>query len=289
MFDQKIIIAIDFFYNKDYRVDNTLFIEYIVLLIALAVGMYVYWKRRLIDEISKKHQVIDELGSLQKQQNFFIQKMIHEMNTPLTAIELNLSVLSKECPNIRNVDMIKGSARILATIYEDIAFLARKEKMCYFPEWIDLGEFIADRILYFDAMTVVKEILIEINIDEGYSIHMSRTELQRVVDNNLSNAIKYTMEMAQVISISIENKEDSIELIFKDNGIGMSEEEQQKIFETYYRGNIEQHGLGLGMSIIKDICDDYKISINVKSARGKGSSFIYHIPKEMVRQTLIKQ
>jgi len=251
--------------------------------------MYVYWKRRLIEEISKKYQVIDELCTLQKQQNFFIQKMIHEMNTPLSAIELNLSVLAKECPNIRNVDMIKGSARVLATIYEDIAFLARKEKMCHLPEWIDLGEFIADRILYFDAMTVVKEIVIEMDIDEGCSIHMSRTELQRVVDNNLSNAIKYTMQIGQVISIFISYQEEALYLTFKDNGIGMTEEDQQKLFEAYYRGQTDQHGLGLGMSIIKDICDDYKISINVKSARGEGSSFVYRIPKEMVRQTLVKQ
>jgi len=253
-----------------------------VLLIAL-IGVYWYWKRRLIDEISKKQHAIDDLHALQKQQDFFIKKMIHEMNTPLSAIELNISVLSKECPNIRNVDMIKGSTRILATIYDDIAFLTRKEKFCHPPEWIDLSEFIADRILYFDAMCIVKDILIEMNIDEGYSIHMSRTELQRLIDNNLSNAIKYTMQMSQVISILIVKDEDSIELIFKDNGIGMSEEEQKKIFETYYRGNIEQHGLGLGMSIIKDICDDYNISISIESVKGTGSSFIYRIPKEIIR------
>lgn len=268
---------------------NAWLVGYLALLMALTLGMYVYGKRRLIDEVTRKQFAIDELHALQKQQNFFIQKMIHEMNTPLSAIELNLSVLSKECPNNRNVDMIKGSARILASIYDDIAFLARKEKMCHLREWINLEEFIADRILYFDAMTVVKEILIEMDIDEGYSIFMSRTELQRVIDNNLSNAIKYTIQTAQVISVLISYQDEALYLTFKDSGIGMNEEEKEKLFEAYYRGHTDQHGLGLGMSIIKDICDDYKISINVKSARGEGSSFIYGIPKDMVRQTLVKQ
>ncbi len=258
------------------------FAGYMVLLIAF-IGVYWYSKRRLIDEISKKQHAIDELHALQKQQDFFIKKMIHEMNTPLSAIELNISVLSKECPNIRNVDMIKGSARILATIYDDIAFLTRREKFCHPPEWIDLGEFIADRILYFDAMCVVKDILIEMNIDENYSIYISRTELQRLIDNNLSNAIKYTMQMNQIISILISYQEDVLCLTFKDNGIGMNEEEKEKLFEAYYRVNSGEHGLGLGMSIIKDICDHHMISIDVESSRGKGSSFTYSIPKEMIQ------
>jgi signal transduction histidine kinase len=268
--------------------NNTWFIEYTGLVILLATWMYGYWKRRLSDEISKKQCAIDELHTLQKQQDFFIKKIIHEMNTPLTAIELNLSVLSKECPNIRNVDMIKGSARILATIYDDIAFLTRKEKFCHPAEWIDLGEFIADRILYFDAMCIVKDILIEMNIDGNYSIYISRTELQRLIDNNLSNAIKYTMQMNQIISILISYQDDVLCLTFKDNGIGMNEDEKEKLFEAYYRVNTAEHGLGLGMSIIKDICDDHKISIEVESARGHGSSFKYCIPKEMVQQTLVK-
>lgn len=269
-------------FKKRQIVNIIYFTGYMVLLIAF-IGMYWYWKRRLIDAISKKQHAIDDLHSLQKQQDFFIKKMIHEMNTPLSAIELNISVLSKECPNIRNVDMIKGSARILATIYDDIAFLTRKEKFCHPPEWIDLSEFIADRILYFDAMCIVKDILIEMNIDENYKIYISRTELQRLIDNNLSNAIKYTMQMNQIISILISYEEDVICLTFKDNGIGMNEEEKEKLFEAYYRVNTDQHGLGLGMSIVKDICDDHKISIDVESARGKGSSFTYSIPKEMIQ------
>lgn len=267
---------------------DAFFFGNIAVLILLGVGMHAYWTRRLTGEISKKQSAIDELHALQKQQDFFIKKIIHEMNTPLSAIELNISVLSKECPNIRNVDMIKGSARILATIYDDIAFLTRKEKFCHPPEWIDLGEFIADRILYFDAMCIVKEILIEMNIDGNYNIYISRTELQRLIDNNLSNAIKYTMQLNQIISILITYQDDVLCLTFKDNGIGMNEDEKDKLFEAYYRVNTAEHGLGLGMSIIKDICDDYKISIHVESSRGNGSSFTYCIPKEMVQQTLVK-
>jgi signal transduction histidine kinase len=255
--------------------------------IVLLIGMFFYWYRRLQVEIAQKQQALEERDILQKQQDFFIRKMVHEMNTPLSAIELNISVIIRDYPNVRNLEMIKSSARILSTIYDDIAFLSRKEYLCPVAEWINIEEFIADRILYFDAMLTVKEIVIEMEIDEGYEVHISRTELQRLIDNNLSNAVKYTQLRGEII-IVISKESHGLLLTFRDNGIGMSEKGQQKLFEVYYRGNAHHQGLGLGMSIIKDICDANSISITVESTKGQGSSFIYHIPETIIRQTLIK-
>lgn len=257
-------------------------------IILLLIGMLLYWNRRLKREITQKQQALEDRDILQKQQDFFIRKMVHEMNTPLSAIELNISVLMRDFPNVRNLEMIKSSARILSTIYDDIAFLSRKEYLCPVAEWINVEEFIADRILYFDAMLSVKEIVIEMEIDEGYEVHISRTELQRLIDNNLSNAVKYTQQQGEIIIIVISQEPDGLLLTFKDNGIGMSEEDQNRLFEVYYRGNTHHQGLGLGMSIIKDICDANGISIRVESIKGEGSSFIYRFPASIVRQTLIK-
>lgn len=254
---------------------------------SVLVVVFFYWNRRLQGEIVQKQKALEERDILQKQQDFFIQKMVHEMNTPLSAIELNISVLIRDYPHVRNLEMIRGSTRILSTIYDDIAFISRKEYLCQLPEWINLEEFIADRILFFDAMLSVKEIIIEMEIDDGYSIHISRTELQRLIDNNLSNAIKYTQENGEIVII-VSKQADGLTMTFRDNGIGMSDEDQQRLFEVYYRGNTHLQGLGLGMSIIKDICDSYAISISIESSKGKGSSFIYHIPENIVRQTLIK-
>lgn len=256
-------------------------------IILLLIGMLLYWNRRLKREITQKQQALEERDILQKQQDFFIRKMVHEMNTPLSAIELNISVLMRDFPAERNLEMIKSSARILSTIYDDIAFLSRKEYLCPVAEWINIEEFIADRILYFDAMLSVKEIVIEMEIDEGYEVHISRTELQRLIDNNLSNAVKYTQQYGEII-IAISQESDGLLLTFKDNGIGMSEEDQNRLFEVYYRGNAHHQGLGLGMSIIKDICDASGISIRVESTKGNGSAFIYHFPASMIQQTLIK-
>lgn len=262
-------------------------ITYSIGIILLLIGMLIYWNRRLQGEIIQKQQALEERDVLQQQQDFFIRKMVHEMNTPLSAIELNISVLLRDYPHVRNLEMIKSSARILSTIYDDIAFLSRKEYLCPIPEWIGIEEFIADRILYFDAMLSIKEIVTEMEIDEGYEVHIAHTELQRLIDNNLSNAVKYTQQNGEIV-IVISKESDGLLLTFRDNGIGMSDEEQQKLFEDYYRGNTHHQGLGLGMSIIKDICDTNAISISVESSKGDGSSFIYHFPEALIRQTLIQ-
>lgn len=264
--------------------DTSLLLWMIVFVLLTFLATYLYMQKRVQKEITTKENVISELRELQQQQNFFVQKMIHEMNTPLNSIELNIGILAKEC-DTHYLEMIKSSARILATIYDDIVFVARKEKLCYPIEWIDLSEFIADRILYFHSISLVKEIIIEFDTDEGYHILMSRTELQRLIDNNISNAIKYTMELGKVITITLQQERDGILLSFKDQGIGMSEEEKAKIFEIYYQASNHQRGLGLGMSIINDICTDHNIGIEVQSTKGYGSTFNYFIPKDIIRQT----
>ena len=237
------------------------------------------YRKRLREEIDEKNRSIEALSILQRQQDFFIRKMIHEMNTPLSAIELNVSVLLRESPLIKNIEMIRGSARILSTIYDDIAYMCRKEALVHPVETIEMEPFIADRVLYFDAMTSVKELLIEMEIAEGTCVLMSRTELQRLVDNTLSNAIKYTQSHGEVITISVAKREDGgVDLIFQDHGIGMNEEEQEKLFETYYHGNAHHMGLGLGMSIVRDICEHYEIGIEIESRKGEGSTFAYRFP-----------
>lgn len=236
-----------------------------------------YKKERLErEEVSKK------LNILQQKQIFFIRKMTHEMKTPLSAIELHLAALHKEHCGVKSVAMIKSSTRMLATIYDDIAFHAGKEKICYPAEWIELEEFVANRMLYFDAMASVKNILLEIHADINLYIHMSKTELQRLVDNTLSNAIKYSTSSSSVVEIIILYDNEELSILFRDEGIGMSEQEIENLFEVYYRADNNIQGLGLGMSIVKEICDDYHIDVKIQSIKREGSTFIYKFPKNMV-------
>jgi len=258
-------------------------LEYLLLIVLIFLTVLIFYYKNLYKKEKREKKIISqEFDLLHKQQTFFVRKIIHEMNTPLSAIELHLSVLLKEHCSKKNVEMIKSSARMLATIYEDIAFHAGKERICYPPQWINIEEFVADRMLYFDTMASVKNIFLEMQADHGFYIHISKTELQRLVDNTLSNAIKYSTNVSPIIEIIISHEDGDLNLIFKDTGLGMSQEEIDNLFETYYRASNNIQGLGLGLSIIKEICDDYNIAIDIQSIKKQGSIFTYKIPKEMV-------
>lgn len=110
------------------------------------------------------------------------------------------------------------------------------------------------------------------NIKENILINFNEIELYRIVDNNLSNAIKYSKN-SSTINIILENKDNSINLIFKDEGVGIKD--TTKIFQRYYRGDRITGGFGIGLSIVKNICDKNKIRIEVSSKINEGSIFTY--------------
>ncbi|MDD5400002.1 MAG: HAMP domain-containing sensor histidine kinase [Sulfurimonas sp.] len=258
--------------------------DYLILILPLSLLPVFYYRDLYKKEKNQRLNIAKDLDILSKQQIFFIKKMIHEMKTPLSAIELHLSIMAKEHCCTKSVAMIKSSTRTLATIYDDIAFHAGKEKICYPAEWIELEEFVADRVLYFDAMATIKNIFLDFHVESDFYICMSRVELQRLIDNTLSNAIKYSKKSSEIVEIIITNDNEELNLIFRDKGIGMSEAEVQNLFKEYYRVSNNIQGLGLGMSIIKEICDDYGISIKIQSIKKEGTTFIYKIPKEIVKR-----
>jgi len=259
-------------------------LDYLLLIVPLSLVAVFYYRGLYKKESKEKQNITNERDLLEKQQVFFVRKMIHEMKTPLSAIELHLSIMAKEHCSAKNVAMIKSSTRMLATIYDDIAFHAGKEKLCYPAEWIELEEFIADRVLYFDAMASVKNIFLDFYADSDLYILMSRVELQRLIDNTLSNAIKYSTKSSAVVEIIIASDNEELNLIVRDKGVGMSQEEVQSLFKEYYRVSSNIQGLGLGMSIIKEICDDYGIAIKIQSIKKEGTTFVYKIPKEIVKR-----
>lgn len=256
------------------------------LISALPAALFVTFYYRFLykKERYKREAIEKDFDTLSRQQTFFVRKMVHEMKTPLSATELHLTIMAREHCCTKSIAMIRSSARMLATIYDDIAFHIGKEKICYPAEWIELEEFIADRVLYFDAMADVKGIFLDFHTQSGFYIFMSRVELQRIVDNTLSNAIKYSTKLSAVVEIIASSEDEELRLIFRDRGIGMSHEEVQNLFKEYYRVNSNVQGLGLGISIIKEICDEHHIFIDVHSIKKEGTTFTYKIPKEIFKR-----
>ncbi len=217
------------------------------------------------------------ISKLLQQQDFFLKKIIHEMNTPLSIISLNVDNLESTLGEKEQFEAIKASTKSLSSIYNDLYYLTKKEKKTTHIEKIELVKFLSSRVAFFDEMANVKNIDIALDIHNEYSILMDSYELERVIDNTISNAIKYSFEDS-LIDIVLD-KNDRFFLEIKDFGVGISD--TSKIFDAYYQQKDKNIGLGLGLSIVKDICDKNKIEIEVSSNENE-TIFRYIFPKNLI-------
>jgi signal transduction histidine kinase len=214
------------------------------------------------------------ISQLLKQQDLFLKKIIHDMNTPLSIIRLNANSLENKIDAKDEFNAINASCKSLASIYEDLYYLSKKRKREIQLETVKLSDFISKRIMFFHELAEVKQINIELELSNEIVIEMDIYELERIIDNTISNAIKYSYENT-TINIILENTS----IKFQNHGVVI--EDVDNVFEEFHQEK-ETQGFGLGLNIIKEISDKYQININLKSNK-KYTEFEYNFSKILIR------
>jgi len=207
----------------------------------------------------------------------FIKDAMHEMKTPLGVILLNLDGLSSMYENNTMILRAKSALKNMIVVYEDLEFFVKTKRVHHPRQEIDFSLFCHERIAFFKDLLDAKDIKITASIEERIIMSFSRLELSRIMDNTLSNAIKYSKNSTE-ITVSLYEKEQQILLKVCDQGRGI--EDISKIFDRYYRGDKISGGFGIGLNIVKKICDKHHIGIKVDSNKGKGSCFEYIFSKK---------
>lgn len=213
--------------------------------------------------------------SLVKQQDFFLKKIIHEMNTPLSVISLNVDNLERELGPKEQFEAIKASSKSLSSIYNDLYYLTKKENIQKHIKAINLVNFLSSRIIFFDEIAKTKNIIIDLEIDSEFEVLMDEYELERIIDNTISNAIKYSFENT-TITILLSNF--NLQIINE----GIKIEDTSLIFEKYYQEKVKNIGLGLGLNIVKSICDSYEIEVEIES--NEFTTFKYIFPQNLINK-----
>lgn len=210
----------------------------------------------------------------------FIKDSMHEINNPLSIINVNIDLYNRKNGTNKYMQRMKAATKVLSNIYNDMDFLIKHERIEYVQESIELSKFLQERVDYFTEVALMKNIKINLDADVEYHVEMSQPQLQRIIDNTLSNAIKYSYENSE-IDISMYIKNHKCHLSFKDYGVGI--EKVQKIFHRYYRENKDKGGFGIGLNIVKSIIDDLGIELKIESKIKQGSEFLYIFPLSLVK------
>lgn len=202
--------------------------------------------------------------------NKFITDATHELNTPISVLSMSLETIEVDSlsqNNSKSINRMLIATRTLSHLYNDLTFSIFSSK--HYPlENICLKKSIEQRIDYFRPLATTKNINFIADLKKCEIIINERL-IVRVVDNLLSNAIKYNKKNG---TIKIELDKNS--LTFSDTGVGFDQSKSKEIFERYKRFDNSNGGFGLGLNIVKSICDLYKIKIEVTSKIDIGTTFI---------------
>ncbi len=194
--------------------------------------------------------------------NNFIKDTTHELNTPVSTILTNIETIDKNTlpPKLaKKIDRIEIAARTISVIYKDLVYLLLKDKFPSTIEKIDINALIAQRIAYFKSMAESKRIKISFSQSPCF-LQADRQKITRLIDNILSNAIKYNK-----IGGTIKIKTFFNGFYIEDSGIGIPEEKIGEIFERYKRLSSSEGGFGIGLHIVLSIAKEFGLTIKVDS------------------------
>ena len=233
---------------------------------------------------SSFNKMVKELSSIETLRNDFIVNVSHEFKTPIAAIEgyttlLQDSSLSDD-ERMEYTKIILDSSRQLSSLSGNILKLSKLETQEIIPDkkYFSLDEQLRQALLLLETQWSKKNIDIDMDL-KTTTYYGSEDLLMQVWLNIFSNAIKFTPENGLIVT-SLKQTPMGICVSISDNGIGMSDEVKERIFDKFYQGDKSRNfqGNGLGLTLVKRILDLCKCDISVESKINEGTTFNIYLP-----------
>jgi signal transduction histidine kinase len=234
-------------------------------------------------------EAYDELGKLDQLKSDFISVASHELRTPLSLILLYAGMLQERVDESAEpqVNAVLRAAMRLKQIIETMLNLRYLEtgEMELLPARIDLRKLLQEACRDYSDLAHAKALVMETSLpDHDVQIVADKQKLRVVLDNLISNAVKFTPQGGRV-RLSLRTSEQEVEIEVADTGIGIPTEELERVFDRFYQ--VEDHmtrrhgGMGLGLSVVKGLVELHGGRVWGESDPERGSRFIVVLPCEM--------
>lgn len=227
------------------------------------------------------NNLLDRLEDVVFREKQFTADASHELRTPLSIIKGNLEVLIRRPRETQQyldkINYVIKEIDRMSNLVDQLLNLARLESNNIKPAFtqVDLKLLVEDLISRFTNLLEEKKLAVNLKCDISSTVRADWNMIDVMIENIFSNAIKYSFNN-QKIDVEIKSKDNAIECLVKDFGIGIPSDQIKKIFDRFYRvdesRNSQIIGQGLGLSIVKRLADLQNIEISLQSEKDKGTT-----------------
>lgn len=227
----------------------------------------------------------EELIKINKELDSFVYSVSHNLRAPLMSVLglINLVQIENKdgLKSLNNYfEMMQHSIHKLDDTLKEILDYSRNARSGLNISEVNTQKMVEDSFERLKYMDGSESILKSVEVENNMPLFTDPYRLSVIINNLVSNAIKYRdfQKEQSVISLHANISDTHLELLFRDNGIGISEEYVTKIFEMFFRATERSEGAGLGLYIVRETVDKLHGTISVKSKLGEGTTFTIRIP-----------
>lgn len=247
------------------------------------------------DELSRLahvlNEMLDRLYQIIESHQQFAADASHELRSPLTSLRSRLEVALRRTRSAEEYRQVIAESlsevERLTRLTEDLLELARSDaqRLALDLSEVELQPLIAAEITRLQTEAAARQVTLTAEISPSLTVIADETRLRRVVNNFLSNAIHYSKPAGGTVNVRAGNGGNDVWIEISDDGIGLDAEQQQRLFERFWRADkargIRTGGAGLGLAICREIARAHGGQINVHSQPGHGSTFRLCLPAQI--------
>ena len=244
------------------------------------------FKHEMLELGNNLNKMIEELNSIELMRSDFVSNVSHEFRAPLSTIQGYVTLLSSpqttEEKKSEYFGLLRDSTRQLSSLVDNVLKLSRLESQNILPQksLFSLDEQLRRGVLMFEREWSEKELELELELPECQYLGNAEM-LSQVWTNLIGNAVKFSPQGGRIGVKLDDSRPEYISVSIWDTGEGMSPEVQKHIFEKFYQADTSRksEGNGLGLALVKSICQLTDSEISVESRQGQGSCFTVRLKR----------